>query len=120
MILVIGEENWLLNVIALLQEFGYLVKRISGYESIQELRRENPLVVIINEESPPYEVLDLLPKLCTFISAPKILLCSYSERRMRWALFGGIDHYSYDETPRAIAARVEALLRRHAPEAIKH
>ena len=98
-----------------LQEAGFQVTEVleSG-EGVKNVLDAGPHVIIVGEEMPPLDGVDLLPVLRRLTEAPIVVLGAGGEMAMVQALLQGADVYlTRPVHTREFMARIRALLRRY-------
>jgi DNA-binding response OmpR family regulator len=98
-----------------LEDAGFRVIRTSASgEGVQSTLDHSPSIIIVGEEMPPLNGLDLLPFLRRLTQSPIIVIGSGGETALVQALLQGADVYlTRPINVREFIARVHSLLRRH-------
>ena len=113
--LVIDKDESGQSVAFALRDAGFRV--IEARESSAGLRHtldDAPRIVIMDEDMPPIDDMELLPILRRFTEAPIIIVGSGSEMAMVQKLLQGADVYlTRPVNIRELLARIRALLRRY-------
>ncbi len=113
--LVIDVDESRQSVVLALQDAGFRVIEASGSgEGVKRTLDDSPRIVIVGEEMPPIDGVDLLPVLRRLTESPIITFGAGGEMAMVQALLGGADVYlTRPVNIRELMARIRALLRRY-------
>jgi DNA-binding response OmpR family regulator len=107
------DENRQSVVLALQDAGSRVIEAGESGEGVRHTLDDSPRIIIVGEEVPPTNRVDLLPLLRRLTESPIIVLGSGGEMAMVRALFQGADFYlSRPVTVRELIARIHALLRR--------
>ena len=112
--LIIDADESSLGVVLALQDAGFrVIEALDSGEGVRHTLDFFPRVIIVGEEMPPVNGVDLLPLLRRLTGSPIIVLGSGGEMAMVRALFQGADVYlTRSVNVRELIARIHALLRR--------
>ena len=118
-ILVVEDEEAIASLVrAYLERDGYRVTWVeSGAEALAELERDPPQLIVLDIGLPDTDGFDLCRRLRTTSSVPIIMLTARDEEADRVAGLevGADDYITKPFSPRELAARVKAVLRRTEP-----
>jgi DNA-binding response OmpR family regulator len=114
-VLVIDIDESRQDVVLALQDAGFrVIEVLQSDEGLSVVLDSPPRLIIVGEEMPPVDGVDLVPLLRWLTDSPIITLGSGGEIEMVKALVQGADFYlTRPVSPRELMARVRALLRRH-------
>jgi DNA-binding response OmpR family regulator len=103
------------SVVLALQQAGFRVtEALESGEGVKATLDGSPYVIVVGEEMPPINGVDLLPVLRRLTDAPIIVLGAGGEMAMVQALLQGADVYLVRPVNlREFMARVRALMRRY-------
>ena len=113
--LVIDADESRQSVVLALQDAGFRVtEALESGEGVKNILAASPHIVVIGEEMPPIDGVELLPVLRRLTESPIIALGAGGEMAMVNALFHGADLYlTRPVNTREFVARIHALLRRY-------
>jgi DNA-binding response OmpR family regulator len=108
------DENRQIAILAL-QDAGFRVtEALESGQGVRNTLDISPRIIIVGEEMPPINGVELLPVLRRLTESPIIVLGSGGEMAMVRALFQGADFYlTRPVNVRELIARIRALLRRY-------
>jgi DNA-binding response OmpR family regulator len=103
------------SVVLALQQAGFRVtEALESGEGVKATLDGSPYVIVVGEEMPPINGVELLPVLRRLTDAPIIMLGAGGEMAMVQALLQGADVYLVRPVSlREFMARVRALMRRY-------
>ena len=112
--LIIDTDENRQSVVLALQDVGFrVIEAGESGEGVRHTLDDSPRIIIVGEEMPPTNGVDLLPLLRRLTESPIIVLGSGGEMAMVRALFQGADFYlTRPVNARELIARIRALLRR--------
>jgi DNA-binding response OmpR family regulator len=113
-VLVIDADEGRQSVVPALQDAGFrVVEALESGEGVRYILDDSPHIIILGEEMPPIDGVELLPLLRRLTGSPIILLGPGGETALVRALLHGADSYlSRPVNVRELIARIRALLRR--------
>src|SRR5918996_831863 len=113
--LIIDADEDRQSVVLALQDAGFrVIEALESGEGVRNTLDASPRIIIVGEEMPPIDGVDLLPVLRRLTESPIIALGSGGEMAMVNALFQGADFYlTRPVNLREFMARIRALLRRY-------
>jgi DNA-binding response OmpR family regulator len=113
--LIIDADEGRQSVVLALQDAGFrVVEALESGEGVRNTLDDSPRIIIVGEEMPPIDGVELLPVLRRLTESPIIALGSGGEMAMVNALFQGADFYlTRPVNIRELMARIRALLRRY-------
>ncbi len=113
--LVIDADDSRQSLVFALQDAGFqVIEALESGEGIRYILDNSPRIVIVGEEMPPLDGVDLLPVLRRVTESPIITLGDGGETSMVQALLQGADVYlTRPVNVREFMARIRALLRRY-------
>jgi DNA-binding response OmpR family regulator len=118
-VLIVEDEEAIASLVrAYLERDGYRVTWVgTGADALAELAREPPQLIVLDLGLPDTSGLDLFRSLRTTSSVPVIVLTARDEEADRVAGLevGADDYITKPFSPRELAARVKAVLRRTEP-----
>ncbi len=118
-VLIVEDEEAIASLVrAYLERDGYRVTWVgSGAEALAELEREPPQLIVLDIGLPDTDGFDLCRRLRATSSVPIIMLTARDEEADRVAGLevGADDYITKPFSPRELAARVKAVLRRTEP-----
>jgi two-component system KDP operon response regulator KdpE len=107
------DENRQSAVPALRDAGLQVIEAVESGEGVRYILDDSTHIIIVGEEMPPIDGVELLPLLRSLTESPIIVLGSGGEMAMVRALFQGADFYlSRPVTVSELIARIRALLRR--------
>jgi DNA-binding response OmpR family regulator len=112
--LIIDTDENRQSIVPALRDAGFRVTEALGSgEGMRYILDDSPRIIIVGEEMPPTNGVDLLPLLRRLTESPIIVLGSGGEMAMVRALFQGADFYlTRPVNLSELIARIRALLRR--------
>ena len=113
--LVIDVDESHQSVVLALQDAGFrVIEALQSGEGVKCTLDDSPRLVIVGEEMPPIDGVDLLPVLRRLTESPIITLGAGGEMAIVQALLAGADVYlTRPVNIRELMARIRALLRRY-------
>jgi DNA-binding response OmpR family regulator len=113
--LVIDADENRQSVVLALQDAGFrVIEALESGDGVKNTLNISPRIVIVCEEMPSINGVELLPVLRHLTESPIIVLGSGGEMPMVRALFQGADFYlTRPVNLRELIARIHALLRRY-------
>jgi DNA-binding response OmpR family regulator len=114
-VLVIDADESRQSVVLALQDAGFrVIEALESGEGVKNTLDISPRIIIVGEEMPPINGVELLPVLRRLTESPVITMGSGGEMAMVRALFQGADFYlTRPVNVRELIARIRALLRRY-------
>jgi DNA-binding response OmpR family regulator len=102
------------SVVPALRDAGYqVIEAVESGEGVRHILDDSPRIIIVGEEMPPIDGVELLPLLRRLTGSPIIVLGSGGEMALVRALFQGADFYlTRPVNLSELLARIRALLRR--------
>ncbi|MFQ6027544.1 MAG: response regulator transcription factor [Dehalococcoidia bacterium] len=113
--LIIDNDEDRQSVAQALQDAGFrVIQALKSSEGLKSALDDTPRIVIVSEDMPPVEEVELLPVLRRLTDSPIITVGSGGEMAMVQALLQGADVYlTRPVNIRELMARIRALLRRY-------
>jgi DNA-binding response OmpR family regulator len=112
--LIIDTDENRQSVVPALRDAGLqVIEAVEGGEGVRYILDDSPRIIIVGEEMPPIDGVELLPLLRRLTGSPIIALGSGGEMAMVRALFQGADFYlTRPVNLSELLARIRALLLR--------
>ena len=112
--LIIDTDENRQSVVPALRDAGYrVIEAVESGEEVRYILDDSTHIIIVGEEMPPIDGVELLPLLRRLTRSQIIVLGSGGETALVRALLQGADFYlSRPVTVRELIARIRALLRR--------
>jgi two-component system OmpR family response regulator len=120
-VLIIDIDESLQSAVLALQDAGFqVIKALDSGEGVKRTLDYSPSLIIINEDMPPINGVELVPVLRSLTESPIIAMGSGGEMALVQALLQGADLYLTSPVSiREFMARVHSLLRRYvAPRGV--
>jgi DNA-binding response OmpR family regulator len=97
-----------------------VIKALESGEGVKHTLEYSPSLIVINEDMPPINGVELVPILRSLTESPIVALGAGGEMALVQALLQGADLYlTYPVSVNEFMARVRSLLRRHiAPRGV--